>query len=207
MDRKGYVSLKTMLRSGAILLVASACMMVQAAGAAAAPLGSAASPLALFRSVCTEGGSSLKKDKVKALQFDELPANAKKALEFTSMLRPASVEGVANTVFRVGSGEGVYLLLPRSGSAGDADPYSSSCAVIWRGDDYVEAKWMIMPRPDPEELKGTLPSDNAIGLAHSATDDGDLQLSVAAFSGWTALRSAPSTRTSTETNSSEDNRR
>ena len=185
-----------MLRSSAVLVVASTFMMVQAAGAAAGPLGSAASPLTLFRSVCMEGGSSLQKGEVKALRFEELPANAKKALGFTSMLRPAAVKGIANTVYQVGGDEGVYLLLPRSGSPGDADPYFSSCAVIWRGKDYSGAKRMIMPRPDPEGLKGTLPSDNKMGFAHSTTDDGDLQLSVAAFSGWTALRSAPSARMS-----------
>ena len=193
--------------SSAVLLAGSAFMMVHAAGAAAGQPGAAASPLALFRSVCMEGGTSLKKSEVKALPFEELPTNAKRAFGFTSLLRAAPVGRVANRVYQVGGDEGVYLLLPRSGSSGDADPYASSCAVIWRGENYAEAKRMIMPHPDPEWLKGTLPSDNEMGFAHSATDDGDLHLSGAAFSGWTALRSAPSARTSMETDSGEGPRR
>jgi hypothetical protein len=197
---------KQMLRKCLGLLVGSTLMMVQSPGFAAAQPGSAASPLALFQSVCTKGGSSLKKDEAKALPFKKLPANAKKALESTSMLRYTPAKSVENTVYQVGGRKGFYLLLPRSGSPGDADPYFGSCAVIWRGEDYSEAKRMIMPHPDPAWLKGTLPSDNSIGFAHSATDDGDLQLSVGAFSGWTALRSAPSTRTPIETDSGGDPR-
>lgn len=163
------------------------------------------SPLTIFRSVCIEGGSSLPRDAAAVARFDDIKASGRSAFAHSTGQGFQPVPKLSNTIYRIRASKPVFLILPLAGAA-QSDAYGQSCAVVWKGDQYLEAKKTIIPRPDPPGLKMTIPSDTPMGFAYTATDDGDLKLSVSAWGGWTAMRSARSEGIELEKSSRVDSR-
>jgi hypothetical protein len=151
-----------------------------------------ASPLQLFRSVCMEGTATLKKGSAELIGYANLPHSAKVALDSSFSPDPPRAQKARNAVYRIG-GEDLFLMLPVAADLPQtkfAADYASSCAVIWRGRDFLKARRAIVPDsavrfPDAD------PSKAPPGFAFYGTHGPDVRMTVAASFGWTALRSAP----------------
>ena len=173
--------------------------------AAAGALGSTAeakppvsmSPLVLFRSACMEGRVALKKDTAAPIRYRNLPKGAKLALgqtefgpENPQLFRIPQAKEVPNPIFQIGKGKNQFLMVPVQASGPLRQSLEQSCVVIWRGDQFLEARQLLLPEgPASIPIAQSLPRDNALGFAHMSTTSGNLLLTAAALSGWTVLKS------------------
>jgi hypothetical protein len=172
-----------------------------AAGALASARGaeppSGISPLTLFKSACMEGSVKLSKEAAALVPYRRVPQAAKKALgqaalrlDNPQLFRIPPAEEVPNPIFRIGKGKDLFLMAPIPASSPASRTLGHSCAVIWKGDQYLEARQLLLPQgPASIDIPRSLPRDNSLGFAHMSTTSGDLQLTAAALSGWTVLKS------------------
>ena len=188
------------------LVPALAAFMATGLKPATLPIPSAtASPLEIFRAACIAGTVALKRDSAVLVEFKKLRRDAKQALaqsfvHFGDDIFPPKPlsKGVPNHIYRIGPRKNVFLMVPvqerepQPHARNPVDRYPHSCAVVWKGDQFVEARRLILESgPASALLPGSLPKDNPLGLAHASTTADGLLLTAAAFGGWTVLRSAP----------------
>lgn len=160
-------------------------------------------PVALFNAVCMEGSGRLPQSAAKLIAFNEVADGAKLALGRSLKSGPysglRSAPGVQNVTYLVDAGKRVYLLLPQTvdGKLATSD-FASSCAVVWRGDNYAAAVRSILPTALPQqvgrsfsEAPSSLPNSNPEGSAFTRTYIDKHELTAAAWRGWIVLRSQP----------------
>ena len=142
-----------------------------------------------------EGRVALKKDTAASIRYRNLPKGAKLALGQAALrldkpefFRSPPTDEVPNPIYRIGRDKAVFLLAPASAEEGER--LEQSCALMWKGDHFLEARKFILPEgPGSVPLPRSLPKDNPFGLAYVSTTTNGLLLTVAALQGWTVLKS------------------
>jgi len=144
-------------------------------------------PLELFQAACVDGKAALKADTVQSIQFAAVPRNARMALNSTYLTGSPRSQKARNDVYRVTGPVEMFLLLPvspRTKPSRLTAEYDRSCAVMWRGNEFMGAKRYIDPSSDNRD-----PSKGFLGFANAGVISGDLYLTTAFSVGWTAVRS------------------
>ena len=167
---------------------------VLASGSAwAAPTASEA--VATFRTACLGGSIKLDPKSVKKVAFSALPQPARVALTHASFApkefnlkenplnpHPATAEEVPNSIYRLGK-KADYFLIPAMPEPVPGAIYADFCTVLWRGDDFIEARNAFTPADLPSQGRG-------IDLfKHASIDDGAYKVTIASLKDWAVLRS------------------
>ena len=165
-------------------------------GAAPALAPAPQSPVALFKAACTGGSVALPRGSAAPVAYRELPHGAREALgqtlaapgddrDIRGAPRP---EDVPNQLLEIGPGSALFLVAPAADPAARG-AFAHSCAVIWKGEHFADARAAIVP--DPSALAGSSPQLSPVGLASVGAHDGDLYLVATTLRGWTVLKAVP----------------
>jgi hypothetical protein len=181
-----------MLREQGIVF-ASVIMIMGAVPASAQESAAPLSPVPLFTQMCTSGGGSLSKDSVREISYTVLPQEARQVIGFggpqtgLGAYEEMHRANVPNRVLQVGA-RGVYLLLPAPGKAG---AMATSCAVVWRGQDFAAARSAVFTISAMKNAQADA-DFSPIKDAHLVeVGTSSFSLSASEMSGWTMLREAP----------------
>jgi hypothetical protein len=176
-------------------MIALASLLLAAAPAPLAP--AAQSPADLFKAACLQGGLSLPRGSAAPVDYKALPIGVRSVLGQTLappgddriLSGPAKAEDVPNQILAVGPGRAMFLLVPPADPAAKGS-FARSCAVIWKGEHFADAKAAVVPDPSAP-LAGQMPELSGVGLASVGNNIGGLYLVATTLRGWTALRAAP----------------
>jgi hypothetical protein len=154
-------------------------------------------PIALFNGVCLADEVALPRELVADQDYDALPHGARDALGFAHppggipRIQPPFAlpkSEVPNRILAVLAKKQIYLLLATTG----AGQYSSSCAVVWKGNHYSDAVGRLRSLSTSPAQNG-LPSlgTGLRGLNYSVVLAKGMIVGAAELNGWTVLRVAP----------------
>jgi hypothetical protein len=169
-------------------------------GATPAEAQAAGAPIALFRSACLNGALRLPRHAVSVVEYRRLPREARNAIDAASPVRSDGfvprVTPIRNTIYDLGTERRIFLIPPATNAAPtNINPrdISSSCIVIWRGDNLEEAASVFF---ENSSLPGAPPveHDRTVHypiLRYLSVFRGGLNLTVAANGEWIVLRAEP----------------
>ena len=149
------------------------------------------------------GSARLKAGLAKRVNFSQVPQDARATLGKTRAglhhaewvarkkpytERPVKQAELPGSIYRVGAASETFLIVPAGSGEGD---FARSCAVIWKGEDYLKARRAIIGAVKEEPGQILLPSQNADGFGYTFQESGDFMISIVTYKGWTALVGAP----------------
>jgi hypothetical protein len=177
-------------------MIALASLLLAAAPAPLAP--AAQSPVNLFRAACLQGSVSLPQGSAAPIDYKALPFGARFVLGQTlappggdrPVPRAPKAEDVPNRILAVGRGSAMFLIVPPGDQAATGS-FAHSCAVVWKGEHFADARVAVVPDPSAP-LAGQMPDLNPSGLASVGNRVDGLYLVATTLRGWTALTAAPS---------------
>jgi hypothetical protein len=154
----------------------------------------AQSPVELFKAACTQGSVALSRKSAAAIAYRDMPVAARTALGQAKAAGkrlggPPRAGDVPGPVYALGPGNALFLLLPASGE-GATGQFARSCAIVWKGEHFREARAAILPEGNVA-LAGETPEADPAGLASIGMATGDLYLTATTLRDWTVLKSAP----------------
>jgi hypothetical protein len=161
------------------------------------PLG-VTDPVTLFRTVCLADQVKLSKRSFAPVSYAKLPAGVKMVLGYSIppkptpplvILAPMPKSEVPNSILALLPKKNAYLLLPAPGRAGRV---AAQCAVIWRGNHFVEALAAAKAIPSLEKLPTALWSTHGRPGANSISVQSEgMIVGAAEFNNWTVIRIGP----------------
>jgi hypothetical protein len=154
-------------------------------------------PIAIFRSVCLADEVRLPSEAVADQEYDALPRGARDALGFAHppggipRVQPPFAlpkAEVPNRILAVLPKKRIYLLVAAPG----AGQYSTSCAVVWKGNHYPGALGAVRSLMTVPEVKGRSQLGTGLrGLNYSVVQSKGMIVGAAELNGWTVLRISP----------------